>query len=146
MRRGFTLVEVMIVVAIIALLAAISIPNLLRARLNANEGTAIAAMTTLSTAQQTWRTSNTNFASSLGNLSNATPPYIDSVLGTGLKQGYSFSVTTSNATGFVAIANPQSRGRTGNRSFCVAEDGVVRFQANTDYNNTAATCTGSVIE
>ena len=54
-KKGFTLVEIMIVVAIIVLLAAIAIPNLLRARLSANEATAIAAMRTLSTAMESYR-------------------------------------------------------------------------------------------
>lgn len=127
-RAGFTLVEIMIVVAIIALLAAIAIPNLLRARLNANESAAIAAMQTLSTAAQSYRSANPTYPAVLTNLSSATPPYIDSVLGSGAKQGYNFALTgLTNA--FTATASPSTVGTTGSRYFFVDESGVVRFSA-----------------
>jgi len=144
-RRGFTLVEVMIVVAIIALLAAISIPNLLRARLNANEAAAVGGIKTLVTAQTSYRASNTNFAWNLYTLSNASPPYIDSVLGGGTKQGYTFTVASSNNTAFAVVANPVTRARTGVRSFCAADDGVIYYNATNDYLTNVTSCTGSTL-
>lgn len=139
-RAGFTLVEIMIVVAIIALLAAIAIPNLLRARLNANESAAIAAMQTLSTAAQSYRSANPTYPAALTNLSGATPPYIDSVLGAGAKQGYNF-VLTGVTNAFTATAGPQSVGTTGSRYFFVDESGVVRSNA-----SATATSASSPIE
>jgi prepilin-type N-terminal cleavage/methylation domain-containing protein len=127
-RRGFTLVEIMIVVAIIALLAAIAIPNLLRARLNANESAAIAAMQTLSTAAQSYRSANPGYPVNLFALSSDTPPYIDSVLGSGAKQGYSFTLAGATNS-FNATASPVATGTTGSRSFYVDQSGVVRFSA-----------------
>lgn len=124
-RKGFTLVEIMIVVAIIALLAAIAIPNLLRARLNANESAAIGAMRTIVTAAISYRGANPGFPADLGVLSGATPPYIDSVLGAGNKQGYYFILAGSPHT-FTVTANPVAHGSSGNRSFFADESGVVR--------------------
>lgn len=136
MRKGFTLVEIMIVVAIIVLLAAIAIPNLLRARVNANEAAAVAALHTISSAAQSYRGANPNYPAGLSSMAAplATPPYIDTVLGcvagtSGAicaKQGYSFSVTGA-ANSFTATARPSVAGTTGVRGFFVDESGVIHW-------------------
>ncbi|MBL7070030.1 MAG: prepilin-type N-terminal cleavage/methylation domain-containing protein [Candidatus Omnitrophica bacterium] len=129
-NKGFTLVEIMIVVAIIALLAAIAIPNLLRARLNANESAGISSLRTVSAAAISFRTVNTAYPVALTNLGAATPAYIDTILGCAVqpcgKQGYSFALTGGTNT-FTATARPQTFQTTGVRSFFVDESGVIRW-------------------
>ena len=80
-QSGFTLIELMIVVAIIAIIAAIAIPSLLRSRISSNEASAIASLRTLVTSEEQYK--NTDGAgkySSLAGLNEAAPPFIDSVL------------------------------------------------------------------
>ncbi len=137
-NKGFTLIELMIVVAIIAIIAAIAIPNLLRARLASNESAAIGALRTLSSAQAAFQASSASDADSDGtgafgdfvDLSSATPPYIDEVLGGGTKSGYVFSVATYAAPDdevlWWAQAYAVNYNRSGNRTFYVDESGVVR--------------------
>jgi prepilin-type N-terminal cleavage/methylation domain-containing protein len=133
-KRGFTLVEIMIVVAIIALLAAIATPNMLRTRLAANESAAIAALKTISSSAHTYRASNPGYPENLNSLYNGlTPPYIDSVLAGGIKQGYTFSLNgesadaNGNYQSFSAYASPISAGITGNRFFYLDASGVIRY-------------------
>ena len=142
MRKGFTLVEIMIVVAIIVLLAAIAIPNLLRARVNANQSAAAAALHTLSTSAQSYRGAKPSYPTVLASLTAETPPYIDNVLGSGSKQGYSF-VLTGLTNSFTATASPDIFGTTGARYFFVDESGVIRYS---DVSGTAATSGSSPLE
>ncbi len=139
-RKGFTLVEVMIVVAIIALLAAIAIPNLLRARHNANEGAAIGACKTISTACESFRAAQTppsypaNLAAMI-NPADGGPDYIDNTLAGAVaagtpRQGYWYAyipVGVAPFQRFGCTASPANPGITGSRLFWVDETGVVRI-------------------
>jgi len=126
----------MIVVAIIVLLAAVSIPGLLRARLNANEAAAIASLKTISWAAQTFRTSNPGYPSNLTELSTSVPQYVDAVLGSGVKQGYNFTLT-GEANSFNVTAEPSTPNVTGVRSFFVDTSGVIRSSFNGTADDTS---------
>lgn len=127
--RGFTLVEIMIVVAIIALIAAIAIPNLLRARHNANETAAIGTTRTFSTALESFRAAQTppSYPALLTELSDADPQYVPAELTDGANQGYDFTYVQVSDDQFTVTADPTTAGVTGTRVFFVDETGVLRL-------------------
>ena len=129
-RRGFTLVEIMIVVGILALLATMAISSFLRSRLTTNETVAIRSVRTLSTAIENYRADQTpiTYPSVLTDLSDVTPPYIDSVLASGTKQGYTYSYESTAGNSYSLTASPEESGITGSRIFFVDETGVIRLQ------------------
>jgi len=122
---GFTLVEIIVVVGIITTAAALGIPNLMRSRVNANEASAAASVRIIVTAAHNYRGFNPLFPADLSALASANPPYIDSVLGSGSKQGYNYVLTGTNIN-FVVTAAPTDPGITGNRYFFADETGLIR--------------------
>ncbi len=123
-KQGFTLIELMIVVAIIAIIAAIAIPSLLAARISGNEASAISSLRTLSTVSEQYRSRFGTYGADLPTIEAA--GYIDNVLGAGQKSGYDF-VLTGTATAWDCTADPVTPGRTGERYFFCDESGVIRF-------------------
>ena len=145
-QKGFSLIELLIVVAIILIIAAIAIPNLLRARMSANESSAVGSTRTIVTTEVQYSTTyGTGFSPNLSSLGGpaacvaaaANACLIDPALTTGVKSGYTFKAvpntgagtTVSPYTGFEVSTNPITVGTTGQRSFCADQTGVIHYDA-----------------
>jgi prepilin-type N-terminal cleavage/methylation domain-containing protein len=146
-ERGFSLIELMIVVAIMLIIAAVAIPSLLQSKAKANEASAVASLDAIKTAQTMYSSNypQSGFAGNLGALggtaaqcaapNNAAACLLDSSLALASappgKSGYIFTVTGGGTQGgvntnYYATAIPLSVKKTGNQSFCIADDGVKR--------------------
>jgi type IV pilus assembly protein PilA len=156
-NKGFSLIELLIVVAIILIIAAIAIPNLLRSRIAANQASAVGSLRTLNTAEITYSsTYNTGFTATLGYLApNGTSPtpastaagLIDSVLASGTKSGYSFTYspgatdTTGRINTYAFTAVPISSS-TGTNYYYTDQSGVIRQNSTTTAASTDSPIAG----
>ena len=159
--RGFSLIELLIVVAIILIIAAIAIPNLLRSRIAANESSAVGSVRTINTSEVTYSSTyaDVGYSAALADLGGAcgttvqptstSACLVDSVLAgatvsTSPKSGFFFTYTSTAGTPsifYTTLAQPANRGQTGQRQFFSDQSGVIRFDA-----TGTATATSSPIQ
>lgn len=142
-NAGFSLIELVMVVAIILIIAAIAIPNFLKSKQRANETSAVASLRAIATTEVTYQTTyQRGYSPDLqslgppvggGNPSATSADLIDSVLASGIKSGYAIVYAAIDADGngqpdaFTVNGNPVSPGQTGEKYFYVDQTGVVRY-------------------
>ncbi|MFC1632209.1 type IV pilin protein [Candidatus Omnitrophota bacterium] len=139
-QKGFTLMEIIVVVGIIVMLAAFAIPQVLRARMNANETTVISALRTISTALQSYYSAVLphTYPPTLLALAATSPSYIDFALAQATavataRHGYYYVYNLEDAEHFTVVARPSAFNYTGGRNFFIDELGLTTF------NNTEGT-------
>jgi len=157
-EAGFTLMELMIVVALILIIAAMAIPSIVDSKIHADEASAVASIRAINTAEVQYQAAYGGFADSLANLGGADPCtksaatacLLDQSLAGGVKSGYRFAAAGGNTSGgentsYVAGAAPEVFDRTGKRMFCSTEKNVIRADVNATGSTTppgAEQCAG----
>jgi len=138
--RGFSLVELLIVVAIILVIAAIAIPNLLRSRMSANESAAVSTVRNVQNSQAAYIVlyGSIGYASSLQKLGPGSPCdathacLVDEVIGCAsepcAKGGYEYYLTSLTSADYTTTATPRSWATSGTQNYCSIEDGSLRHQ------------------
>jgi len=134
-QKGFSLIELLIVVSIILIIASIAIPNLMRSKIAANQASAVASLRTLNTSSALFYTNYAVYPSSITNMGTAasvtstSADLIDAVLASGTKSGYVFTWAGGAATGAYAIKADPVSGSTGTVHYFTNQSLVIRSNA-----------------
>ena len=124
LSRGFTLIELMIVVSIIAIIVAIALPNMIRARVISNEASAINNIRAFISAEAAFYGSANKYTGTITDLTGASPPFLNGTWA-GIKSGFTYALGGTDMN-YTVIATPAVFGQTGNRGFFCDGSGVIR--------------------
>jgi len=140
-QQGFSLIELLIVVAIILIISAIAIPNYLRSRMQANEASAVGSLRMINTSAVTYSSTylNVGFPTNMADMGGANPCtatsttacILEDTIAQGTKSGYTFLWTGDGATpsvSYTLTATPLQVGSSGQRQFCTDQTGVIHFE------------------
>jgi type IV pilus assembly protein PilA len=150
-QKGFSLIELLLVVAVILIISAIAVPNFLRSRLRANEASAVASLRVINTAAVTYSITypDLGFPAQLSLLGGANPCtsssstqacLLDDLLAQGGKGGYAFGWSGDGVTpsvSFVLTGTPQTVGASGQNMYCTDQTGIIH------YDSSGSGCTNS---
>ena len=129
-ERGFTLVEMMVVVALVVVIASIAVSVSLRARVQSNETATVGNLRTLSSSCESFRSTQSppSYPGSLAALAQSNPPYLDSAWTTSSeRQGYTYNYSVSgDGETFSTVATPRNQNASGINAYCVDQTGVIR--------------------
>ena len=151
-EKGFSLIELLIVVAIILIIAAIAIPNLLRSKMAANEASAVGSLRTLNTASVTYSTSYGGYPTSLaalgpiaagGTATSGLADLVDSVLASGSKSGYTFVYTAGSSNQSYSITATPATSSSGQNMYYTDQSSVIRVDTSGASASSASTPIGN---
>ncbi len=141
-NQGFTLIELMIVVEIIAIIAAIAMPNYIRTRIQANEASAVASLRVILDAENSYNTQYYVYATDIASLTNEVPPFLTGGDWLTPKNGYMYRVEGAPSN-FAAYATPVEFSVTGWHGFRIDATGTIRYEVGVEATEASPAISGN---